>query len=37
LGPTYFNSLCNVCFLQNLQNFFNSSLSGFFFLFLVEE
>ena len=33
----YFISLCGVCFLQNLQNFLSSSLSGFFFLFFVEE
>jgi hypothetical protein len=29
--------LCNVCSRQNLQNFFTSSLSGCFFLFLVKE
>ena len=31
----YFVSLCAVCFLQNLQYFFISSLSGVFCLFLV--
>ena len=33
----YLISLCFVCFLQVLQNFFSSSLSGFFFLFFVDE
>lgn len=33
----YFISLCAVCFLQNLQNFFNSRRSVTFFLFLEEE
>jgi len=33
--PAYFSSLCNVLFLQNLQNFFISSLPVCFFLFLV--
>ena len=32
----YLISLCALCFLQNLQNFISSSLSGFCFLFLVE-
>jgi len=31
----YFSSLCKVLFLQNLQNFFISSLAVCFFLFLV--
>ena len=36
LLTSYFISLCKVCFLQNLQNFFSSNLSGFVFLFLVR-
>ena len=33
----YFISLCGVCFLQNLQNLLRCSLSGFCFLFFVEQ
>ena len=33
---SYFNSLCNVCFLQNLQYLLNSILSLVFFLFFQE-
>ena len=35
--PSYLISLCAVCFLHFLQNLLSSSLSGFSFLFLVEE
>src|SRR5699024_331701 len=35
LQPDYFVSLCNVCFLQNLQYFFVSILSGCVFLSFV--
>ena len=35
LSKPYFSSLCSVLFLQNLQNFFISSLPVCFFLFLV--
>jgi hypothetical protein len=34
-APTYFISLCGVCFLQNRQYFENSSLSGVVRLFFV--
>ena len=33
---SYFSSLCNVCFLQNLQYLLSSILSLVFFLFLQE-
>jgi len=35
-GRSYFNSLCSVCFLQNLQYLLNSILSLVFFLFFQE-
>jgi len=35
INARYFSSLCSVLFLQNLQNFFISSLPVCFFLFLV--